>query len=207
MLINNQLHLVAITLAFAVAGCVPRTSIVEIRQTASEITVRVPPPDTENYSASEVVTYGFLKGFTPQGLIVGGPIAGALGGALYAYDEPCRLALHTVVEPEQKLESIVSAINVAEFSEQLRVAVPRYQEIQLSKKFRSLDAPYGNTWRHYILDIEKLTIGKRTRVGTDYSCNPGVDITAFYRLTILEDSSKSHKGLNSCSGEFSKQSL
>jgi len=138
---------------------------------------------------------------------MGGPVTGVLGAALYVHDEPCRSALRDVAEPDQKLQSIVNTFDVSEFIEQLRVMVPQYHELELLKKFTSGGTPYGSTWRRFMLDVEEITVGLSTRVGPDSSCNPGVYVFASYRLTNIDDGSKSYRVFSSCSGAFSNKSL
>lgn len=186
------------SLLMSLVGCASRISIVEIKENYRDVKSSAPSePGFE--SVSDALGKGFLGGFTPVGIMFGGPVMTGLLAAVSMAD-PCIDALRELDGVGPKLENIVAAVDISLFGEQLHERIEYFQQLERSKKFNRGGTPYREVAEDFILDVDTIAVVLRDKTGLDFACHPQVEVRAHWRLTKVSDDKKSYRQSTLCAG-------
>lgn len=138
--------------------------------------------------------------------MLGGPLVTGLLAAVSMAD-PCIGVLRELDAAGPRLESIVAALDMSRFSEQLHVKLQHFQELERSKKFDHGGAPYRETSEDFILDVDTINVVLQDKIGLDFACHPLVVVHASWNLTKVSDGRKSYRQSTFCSGPSHQESV
>lgn len=117
----------------SIFGCTSRISIVEIKENYRDVKSYA-PSERRFESVFDALGKGLLGGFTPAGIISGGPlVTGSL--ATVSMADPCIEVLREFGGVGPRLENIVAAVEISLFSEQLHERLEYFQQLERAKKF------------------------------------------------------------------------
>lgn len=184
-------------------GCASRISVVEVRENYHDVK-SLPPSSPGFESIPDALGKGLLGGLTPEGIMLGGPLVTGLLAAV-SMTGPCIDVLRELDAAGPRLESIVAALDMSRFSEQLQVKLQYFQELERSKKFDLGGVRYGETSKDFILDVDRIHVVLQDE-HLDFACYPLVAVSARWRLTKVSDGGSS-QGYTSCSGSPHQESF
>lgn len=188
------------TLVFT--GCAQKIYIIEIDERYRDMTAQA--PEGQLFAGpSDAAVKGFLGGFTPQGLVIGGPLVTGLGATLHTLS-PCINAMEKVDQPLQRLQAIIRASDPGHFSSQLRPKVIEQQRLEHAKRFNTGGLPYGNDSKDIILVIDSIMVKLDGYTGWDMSCRPQLRATAAWHIIEKNATETQYRQYTSCYGKSHK---
>jgi hypothetical protein len=188
--------------ALVITGCASRVNVTEIHESYSDIQAEV--PEGRLFSdTSDAAIKGFLGGFTPQGLLMGGPLVTGPGATLYSLS-PCIEAMEKVDQPLLTLQAIIRSSDPMHFSSKLRSKVIELQNVEQTKRFDTGGLPYGDDSKDITLVIENVFVKLDGHIWWDMSCRPQLHATAAWHIIEQNAPQSQFHQYTSCNGRAHK---